>query len=546
MSRHHDRRHLCRYRQVLRRTLVLLCAAVPLLLLGAACSSSDSAGDDSDAAATDSTTADGGDAGNEAFTMSGPPSTDDVAAPSVQGPITTGAGNVVLAAPKFDLSTVGYVEEEFFISGDATSFTTDDPLTEDGEWTVRPDASAPYTSRVVVRRPASADAFSGTVVVEWLNVSGGLDADPDWTYTHAQIIRSGAAWVGVSAQRAGIEGGGNSLGAMLALKSADPERYGPLSHPGDDFSYDIYSQAGAAVWFESATLLGGAEPDLVLAMGESQSAFRLTTYVDAVAPVADVYDGYFVHSRAASGAPLAGEDSPTPRPAPDPTYSRTDLEVPVLVVSAETDLVGEGLGYGRARQDDTAYFASWEIAGTAHGDSYSLGIGDGDDGSGAADVALFDSMSTPPTSVYFGIIECDSAINTGPHTYVARAGLAALERWAREGVAPAAMPRLELDDSGDDFVRDEIGNAVGGIRTPQLDVPVATLSGLGQAGGSFCALFGTTTPLDAAQLAERYPDHTTFVAEFDAALERAVEAGAILGVDAEHVRAAAAASNIGG
>ncbi len=529
-----------------RHRRVAAAAVCATLLLASACSS-DSDGEDADApdgtaAPTDQPT------DSEAHTMSGPPSADDVATPTVVGPVTTGNGNVVLAAPKFDLSTVGYVEEEFIFSGDATSYTSDDPLSEDGEWTVRPDATAPYTSRVVVRRPAGdgsgGAAFNGTVVVEWLNVSGGLDADPDWTYLHDQIIRSGAAWVGVSAQRAGIEGGGNSLASSLALKTADPVRYGELSHPGDDFSYDIYSQAGAAVWFESATLLGGLEPDLVLAIGESQSAFRLTTYVDAVAPITDVFDGYFVHSRAASGAPLAGDDSPTPRPAPSPTYSRTDLEVPVLVVSAETDLVGDRLGYAKARQDDTAYFASWEIAGTAHGDSYSLGIGDTDDGSGAADAALFASMLQPPDSVYFGIIDCDSPINTGPHTYVARSALAALERWAREGVAPPAMPRLELDASGNDFVRDEVGNAVGGIRTPQVDVPVATLSGLGQAGGSFCALFGTTTPLAADQLAARYPDHAAFVAAFETALDSAVDSGAILAEDAPRVRAAAAGSTV--
>lgn len=468
----------------------------------------------------------------------GPPPREQVTVPAVEGPIDTGNGKIVLVPPGLDVGPFGYVEEEFFISGDATSYTSDAPLTGDGLWTARPDASMPYTTRVIVRRPTDAAAFDGTVLVEWFNVSGGLDASPDWTFTHVEILRSGAAWVGVSAQEAGIVGGGNPMGAMMALKNVDPVRYGPLEHPGDDFSYDIFSQVGAAVWFEAELLLDGLEPAAVLAMGESQSAFRLTTYINAVVPLVDIYDGYLVHSRGASGARLGPGVQP-----PDPTTSRTDLEVPVLVLSAETDLVGGMLGYARARQPDGPWFASWEVAGTAHVDAYGLGIGDEDDGGGEGDQALFEAMQDPPSEVYFGVMTCDAPINAGPHTYVARAALAALVRWAREGAAPPSMPRLELDHTGDDLLRDDLGNALGGIRTPQVDAPIATLSGLGQAGGSFCALFGTTVPFTADALAERYQDHVGFVAAWGAAVDAAVDAGAVLPADAPRLRAAAEASD---
>jgi hypothetical protein len=480
------------------------------------------------------------DAGSRRAPRFGPPLREQVTVPTVDGPITTGNGNIVLVPPGIDVTPFGYVEEEYFLSGDATSYTSDAPLGEDGVWTATPDESEPYTTRIIVRRPAQAADFDGTVVVEWFNVSGGLDASPDWTFTHNEILRAGMAWVGVSAQVDGIMGGGNPMGAIMALKNVDPVRYGPLEHPGDDFSYDIFSQTGAAVWFAADTILGGLEPELVLAMGESQSAFRLTTYVNAVAPLLDIYDGYFVHSRGATGAPLGAGAF-----APDPSRSRTDLEVPVLVLSAETDLVGGMLGYGRAWQPDSPWFASWEVAGTAHVDAYGLGIGDEDDGEGAADQALFDAMLDPPSSVYFGVMDCDVPINAGPHTYVARAALAALVRWARDGIPPPSMPRLEVNAGGDDFLRDEAGNALGGIRTPQVDVPVATLSGLGQAGGSFCALFGTTVPFAADALALRYPDHAAFVDAWNLSLDAALDAGAILPEDAPNLRAVAQQSAIG-
>ncbi len=416
--------------------------------------------------------------------------------------------------------------------------------------------AAPFTTRVVVRRPLDPARFDGTVHVEWLNVSGGLDASPDWTYAHVGIIRAGAVWVGVSAQVVGIDGrDADDPGSFLALKVADPERYGSLSHPGDDYSYDIFRQIGETIRDDAATLLDGLVPERVLAIGESQSAFRLSTYVNAVAPTSRAYDGFLLHSRAAGAAPLllgrrvnglSRDSLPPPMiEAPDPTLVRTDLDVPVLVLSAETDLVGEHLGYARARQPDTASFRSWEVAGTAHGDAYQLGIGDADDGSGEADASLFAAMSDPPRSVYHGFITCGSPINAGPQAYVVRAALHALDRWVRTGEPPRSMPRLELDADGSGFELDAVGNARGGVRTPHVDVPVATLSGLGQEGDSFCDLFGTTIAFGREALAERYGDHDSFVERWSAATDAAVAAGVILPADADHVKAAAAASGIG-
>ena len=476
--------------------------------------------------------------------------------PVPMGPDGAGKGSIVLGPPGFDLATVGYREVELLVSGEARSYTSDRPLTPDGRWDVRPADSAPFTTRVVVRRPVDASRFDGTVVVEWLNVSGGLDASPDWTYLHVGLVRSGSVWIGVSAQVVGIDGlHPDDPGSFMALKVADPERYGSLSHPGDDFSYDIYRQVGALVRDRADRLLDGLVPERVLAIGESQSAFRLSTYMNAVAPTSTAYDGFFVHSRAAIGAPLrlgrrvnglSTDHLPLPEVgAPDPTLVRTDLEVPVLVISAETDLVGEHLGYARARQPDSPTFCSWEVAGTAHGDAYQLGIGDTDDGSGAADAALFAAMSDPPSSVYYGVITCASPINAGPQTYVLRAALHALDRWVRTGEPPPSMPRLELDDAGTGVRLDPSGNALGGVRTPQIDVPIAALSGLGQDGDSFCRLFGTTAPFDPAELTLRHGDHDGFVAAWSAATDAAVAAGVVLPADGEHLKRAAAESTIG-
>jgi hypothetical protein len=50
------------------------------------------------------------------------------------------------------------------------------------------------------------------------------------------LLRAGYAWGGVSTQKVGID-------APLGLRAWDSARYGGLTHPGDAYSYDIFSQA---------------------------------------------------------------------------------------------------------------------------------------------------------------------------------------------------------------------------------------------------------------------------------------------------------------
>ena len=198
------------------------------------------------------------------------------------------------ANPRLD--GVEYVEREFVVRGVATSYEIDDERGADGRWDAVPATAASYVSRILVRQPADAARFSGTIVVEWLNVSAGADGWPDWGYLHRDITRRGHGWVGVSAQRAGISGGGLMEGPHL--KKEAPERYAPLDHPGDPWSFDIFSQAGRALRApDRAGLLDSIVPERLLAVGESQSAIYLVTYVNAVDPVARVFDGFLLHGR---------------------------------------------------------------------------------------------------------------------------------------------------------------------------------------------------------------------------------------------------------
>ena len=338
------------------RSVAVLTAAVLVL---AACSGDDGASRDADEP-------DGDEVPTE------PTRGDAVAVPAVEGPITGGERDGLPSnpAPRDILDEYDYVEEEFFFSGDATAYQPIGELSEDGAWTVEDGETAPFASRLLVRRPADPADASGVIAVEWFNVSGGQDADPDFGFTYPELLSTGTTWVGVSAQFNGVAGTGIGIVEGLVaepLHAADPTRYDDLDHPGDDFSYDIYSQAAQALRRpDGPDPLGGVRADHVISIGESQSAARLTTYINAVHPVADIFDGFLVHSRSATATPLAEGVE-----APEVVTYRTDLDEPILFFQAETD-VARGFP---ARQPDTEHLVTWEVAGAAHADQSQLDYG---------------------------------------------------------------------------------------------------------------------------------------------------------------------------
>jgi hypothetical protein len=450
------------------------------------------------------------------------------------------AGPVPTAAGAYDLAALGYVEDEFLLSGEAASYRLLGDRTADGQWSATTAAAAPYTTRILVRRPADGTEFSGTVVVEWLNVSGGLDAPPVWMMTHTSLTRRRHAWVGVSAQRAGLEGGG-ILDNGMHLKATFPDRYAVLSHPGDAWSFDMFSQAGLAVRGSPAVLGShAAAARRLIAAGHSQSAAFLVTYINAIDAQAGVYDGFAVHGRPGSGASLERGFTPARAAAAGTAEAiRPDLRVPVLVLQTETDVAL--LGSGKAGQRDAARLRNWEIAGAAHADTYLLMASGQDDG--ALPPARLAELIRPTRDIV--IARTEIPVNSGmQHHYVACAALEHLDAWAGGGSPPPAAPRLDVAAGGADFCRDEAGVATGGIRTPWTDVPAAVLSGVGQTGSElFAFLFGVTRPLDPDMLAALYPGgRAEYLARFEAALDETITAGFVLPADRAEALAVADAA----
>ncbi len=456
-----------------------------------------------------------------------------VSVPIVSGPVTGGSPDIPVNAMPADLKKqYNYSEKEFFISGIATAYRPVGVWGVNGRWGVAPSTRAAYKTRIIVRAPINPKKFNGTVIVEWLNETAGRDADPDFGFAYPELLRAGFAYVGVSAQALGVVGTpGFTLPIPgynpLPLVTQNPTRYAGLVHPGDDYSYDIFSQAAQAILRpDGVRPLGRLRPKYLIATGESQSASRMTTYVNAIAPVADIFNGYLIHSRGATGAPLSAASAAT---LPKVARIRTDLAQPVMIAETETDLFG--LGFYAARQPDTARIRVWEMAGTSHADQSTL------------DYGIASGRQWDPTASVPSFAACGT-INDGPQRFVIRDVFAVLNAWVVKGVPPTRAPRFKIAGSSA-IARDASGNAIGGIRTPAVDVPISTLTGSFDPTKSvICSLFGSTAPFSTAELKALYPSHQNYVHKVKISVESAVGKQFLLPPDAKIIVAQANAAHV--
>ena len=124
--------------------------------------------------------------------------------------------------------------------------------------------------------------------------------------------------------------------------------------------------------------------------------------------------------------------------------------------------------------------------------------------------------------------------------------------WEHRTHVGAHDPKVRLEVAGTGpvtYTLDDAGNAQGGVRSPQVDAPLAALGGVSNSGegslGQFCRLFGTTVPFSGEQLAARYANNRAFVKQWSKAVDRALKAGYLVPEDAKELKQAAARSDIG-
>jgi hypothetical protein len=457
--------------------------------------------------------------------MEGPASVPITA--TLTGPVTGGQRGRPFCLPLTDLASVGYVAEEFFLDGTAAAYEARPGagLALDGKWRVRPSRTAPFRTRVLVVRPVDRARFNGVVHLNWQNVTAGFELGTA-DFESEQLLE-GFAWVGVSAQRFGVHGLPGT--EQFALRGWDPDRYSTLNHPGDDFSFDIYTQAARAI---GPAMLGGAQARKLVASGGSQSAVRLRTYANAIQPMERLFDGFLFFVDFGEGAlPDTRDVDPAMLPRgilpTMPVQIRDDLGVPALVFNSETEAPALFPG----RQPDTDTFRLWEVAGTCH-----LSGGAGREALApllARDGIAFEVGSASGA----GVPENRNVLS---YTPAYRAAFRHFHTWLEGGPPPPPQARIEFESAEPPTIRrDHYGNALGGIRLPDFAVPTGE-----HRGSNDCAIqewiVGYSRPFTAAELHQLYPDREAYLGRRHAALDRGVADGFILPEDAAAMKVAAA------
>lgn len=509
--------------------------------------------------------------------------------PTITGPIknTTAlkdpAHGYPFNATPLDFKKAGYVEEEFFIEGKANRYLT----SATANATVVDGGNA-YKTRLVVRRPASASKFNGTVIVEWTNVSQGHDHEADWFQVADHFMRNGYAWVGVSAQAVGVQaltqwsptrygtlnvdgpaaargGGGRGGGAVVpppaGVRSTGVAFISPAQGPQgrggqggapagrggaapSPVSFDIFTQAALAIRGKAnINILGGLKVERLIATGHSQSAGQLGTYFNSVHPLAPAYDAVVLHG---GGGTM-----------------RTDLNVKIFKILSETDLIA--LNESLARQADTDRYHSWEIAGASHLDAQnSRGLaGEGLLVAGAMPVDGPDTVKPPTISGGGKGIGTADVLPTLPNSGCAKPPLShvpfmyalasaydSLVVWTKGGKAPPTAPLIDIANGV--ITRNADGNAKGGIQLSQYAVPTAADRGDNTAApgvttaGQFCRLLGSHEPFNDAKLGMLYPTHAAYVKAVKDVTDQNLKAGYITKHDAETTINVALKSDIGG
>jgi hypothetical protein len=362
-----------------------------------------------------------------------------------------------------------------------------------------------------------------------------------WGYAHDHILENGDAWIGIEMP-----------GGVQGLKKFNPSRYAEVSFPNptpttpcgtganaspsdseEGLRWDMITQVGALLKSTSSSrpMSGFRIEALFLTAGQSPD---LMTYINAIHPRAilengkPVYDGYLIKQ---PGNPARINQCAAAPGASDSRRLIRKTNVPVIAVLAQGEVV-DSLPWRRADSDDASdKFRLYEIAGASHID-------------GAAYVGLPSlqdqaaSGATPQGNAAWPLTskcEPDIPLTALPvMSYAFNSAFDNLEKWARTGTPAPRAPWIELKDGA--IALDQFGNGLGGVRSPYVDVPIATYTTTSP-GPSTCRELGHKIPFDAARMSTLYGTDTVYADKVAQSVDRLVKERWLTEADGRKIKA---------
>jgi hypothetical protein len=479
----------------------------------------------------------------------------DQTSPVTVAPAPVGQGEIQVPATRATAGLVqSYVEEEYFVSGLADIYTYNETPVP-GEAIIQPvnatfpqTEDVPYTTRIIVKRPANVEDFSGTLVIEWWNSTAGFDTAPVWDPMAEFAAREGWIYVGVTNSTTSI--GFLKAGCLLfgLVEVADCQtRYAALDMSANGLAYDIVSQIANLLKNPADPqnpLPAGYTVERLYHAGQSQQGGSMVTYATNFHFAAN--DGYFVQAAGTArplnfGPDCAEVGAPaypdcTPRLTGTDSLVATDLPVPVVRTLTETD-VGRALTDG-LRQTDTPTFRYYEIAGASHVTTHK-GI-EVIPGLLLEDFCL-NEMNTLADGQVLG-------------SFPQRAMWKNLDDFVRSGTPMPAG--LVLDSSGGVISRNFFGNALGGVRTTDMEAFIASYGPNNTFDPSLppelhdiaqlaCYLSGSTFRQSPATIAVLYGNHQGYVQAVTQAADALVAQRFLLPADRDLLIVRAMLSDVG-
>lgn len=407
--------------------------------------------------------------------------------------------------PAFD-----YVQDEMLASGDADS--------------------EEYTTRLLVRRPADPSRFSGRVLCEVSHIWGGTSV---WRAYHRQLMRAGHAWVEIDSQKPS---------AIGLVKAADPARYRSMVLKGDelagDFAKTIPFTEGPSpqqlasqydVFMERWWKATPQSPEIIAQVAAAlRSGFPgldgvRTILLAGISQTGGVTRRFLTREHAVRRRPDGGPLFDGYLPGASGGEALPDIDVPVLEILGEAEfpavrracgVSGQVRGH-RHRRPDSPTFRLFEVAGMAHRETRYMSD---------RDVERLKNCPLPEGGHW----------STFPNSFVYHALLEMMLRWTEDGVVPPPSRTLDLTRD-DEIVRDEHGNATGGLRTVHTDVPTSRLVAATPVGRPSW-YHGSEIPFADSVLTDLYGTPDEYRRLVSRHLARDIDAGFLLPIDAEELR----------